>query len=63
MIYGRLVKVDRSSLNNQKLCDYRGWKIGLGICDLWEIGKGLMNQYQQSEILWSQGMGDWDRNF
>ena len=59
MIDGIFRKGDRRILNNQQFRDHRGWNIGLGVCDRWEIGQGLYKKYQLSEIFLSQGVGDW----
>ena len=40
VIYGKLGKVDRRSLNNQQLCDNRGWEIGIRIFDRCKIEQG-----------------------
>ena len=34
LVDGVLGKGDRSSINNHKFSDHRGWKIGMGICDV-----------------------------
>ena len=41
VIYGRLGKVDRSSIKNKTFCGHMGWDIGLVFCDRLDIGKGF----------------------